>query len=171
MNSLVCETWNRNTRADIMESILSALNHSGTTEIAYFKEKSNILSYYLWRGHPQPVGKDDEWNLARITYNGVLAVEFIELRVHLLKATPVFGGRVFHEQFSESEIQQIQNALENAHIFTYQEHLSGKKKLFLSCVMVFYTLFALHTILMGNYGLSIIHFCCVFLAAWLRFMK
>jgi hypothetical protein len=171
MNTMVSKTWNRDTRAGKIESILLMLNRSGKAEITYFKEKSNIVSYYLWRGNPQPVKKDDDWNVAKITYDGKLALEFIELWVPPFAATPEFEGHFFDEHFSESETHYILDALKSVELITYREFLSRKKKVFLSFVIVFYVLFTLHVLRLGSYFFSIVLLSCVFLAACLLFHK
>lgn len=171
MKTLVSQNWNGINRSEKIESILTVLSCSGTAEVEYFKGKSNIISYLLWKGNPQPVNEDDEWNYARIIYQGKVALEFLELRVHLFSSAPEFEGHLFDEHFTEHENKHILDALRDAEIFTYRANMSKSAKMFLSFSMVFYTLFALHSLKNGSYGISVLLLCCTIILAWLLFRK
>ena len=91
MIHLISRTWKRSNRSEKIEGILKVLNRSGTAEAKYFKGRSNVISYYLWKEKPQPVNEDDEWNYVRITYQEKVALELLELRVHPADVGKVVG--------------------------------------------------------------------------------
>lgn len=157
MIHLVSRTWKRSNRLKKIESILTALNRSGTAEVEYFKWKTNIISY-LWKGDPQPVNEDDEWNYAKITYQGKVALDFLELRVHLFKSTPEFGGHFFDEQFTGSENQCMKDALKDAGIITLKTSLTKGRKLFMLFIIIFLFFAALVFIRAGNYFDSVMYY-------------
>ena len=170
MIHLISRTWKRSNRSEKIEGILKVLNRSGTAEAKYFKGRSNVISYYLWKGKPQPVNEDDEWNYVRITYQEKVALELLELRVHLINSTPEFGGHFFDEHFTEQENQHIIDALNGAGIITLRASLTKGRKLLLSFTIVFLLFAALVFLIGGHYGdsvlyclISVLHLCCAFL--------
>lgn len=171
MTTLISNAWNRDNRTEKIREILPVFNLFGKVELVYFKEKSTILSYYLWKGNPQPVNEDDDWNHVKITLNGKLIIEFIELLPHFFSSKPVFEGHFFDEHFTESEIQQILDAFKNIEIITYKEYLSRKRKFILYFSIVIYALFAFHVLILGNYGLSILLLCCILILLWFLFRR
>jgi hypothetical protein len=171
MHTLVSKTWNRDYRTDKIMSILCALNRSGKVEITYFKEKLNMVSYYLRKGKPQPVNEDDEWDKIEITYNGIVAIRIIEVRVPFFSSKLIFDGRFFDEDFTESEIQQILDALKDVDILIYREYLSKKMKVYLSFLILLYAFFALHVIIIGSYLISILPFGCILILLWFLLHK
>lgn len=169
MNHLELQNWHRHNRLKKIESILTALNRSGTAEVEYFKGRSHIMSHLFGKGNPQPVDEDDTWNYARITYQEKVALEFFELQ---LKLFSLVEGHFFDEHFTERENQRIRDALNSVEIITSRTFVSNRKlKWFLSISAVFYTLFILFWLINGYYLVSILGLCCFFFIAWLLFGK
>ncbi|MGD2250003.1 MAG: hypothetical protein PVF58_16480 [Candidatus Methanofastidiosia archaeon] len=171
MIHLASSTWNKSNRSEKIESILTALNSTGTAEVEYFKCKTDIISYYLWKKDPQPISEDDEWNYAKITYQGKVALDFLELRVYLFKSTPEFGGHFFDEHFTESENQCIINALNDAEIITYRASLTKGKKLFLLFGIMLGLFGTLYWLIDGNYLISVLLLCGTLCLIWLLLLK
>ncbi|KYK37456.1 MAG: hypothetical protein AYK19_21480 [Theionarchaea archaeon DG-70-1] len=109
MKHIVVQDWNKYNRSDRIKSIVAALKRSGKTEVEYFKGRLYLARLLLGKGHPKHVNKDDNWNQVRITYEGKIAINIFDSD---------FGpdGYFFDENFSEDEIQQINNAFADADV-------------------------------------------------------
>jgi hypothetical protein len=130
-----------------------------------------MVSYYVRKGRPQPVNEDDEWDMIEITYNGIVAIRIIEVRVPFFSSKLLFDGHFFDEDFTESETQQILDALRSVGILIYREYLSKKMKVYLSFLILLYASFSLHVIIMGSYLISILPFSCILILLWFLLHK
>ena len=146
MDHIVARNWNRHNRSSRIESILTALNLTGQSEAKYFKGRSYIAALLLGKGHPEEVNESETWNQVRITYQGKDAVEIFDS-----KLGP--EGRIFTEEFTEDENNQIKNALNDVEICTWQDYLSKNRmtKPLYVCLVLLGVLLALDNIISGDF--------------------
>jgi hypothetical protein len=109
--------------------------------------------------------------MIEITYNGIVAIRIIEVRVPFFSSKLLFDGHFFDEDFTESETQQILDALRSVGILIYREYLSKKMKVYLSFLILLYASFSLHVIIMGSYLISILPLGCILILLWFLLHK
>ncbi|MBU7046321.1 MAG: hypothetical protein HXS54_07760 [Theionarchaea archaeon] len=123
MKQMVMRTWNKTSRAEIIEKILRTLDEAGLARAEYSVERSSMKALVLPERTLQEV-TSHEWSHVRVSYQGKNAFEIFD---------SVFGpyGYFFDENFNQSEIQEILNAFHSAGISVFDPSPRGKRVLIL----------------------------------------
>jgi hypothetical protein len=111
---------NKRNRSEKIKSIVEALNCSGQTRVEYFRERLWGMKLPLGSVHPTPVGKHDEWNLVKVTYQEKDALE-------IFYSSLGCSGRFYYENFTEAENQKIVDALASAEILVLEGYIRIRK--------------------------------------------
>ncbi|MBU7031861.1 MAG: hypothetical protein HXS53_04980 [Theionarchaea archaeon] len=146
--------WNRENRTQMMDIIVRELSQSGRTHASYFKGRSFVLSLLLGRGYPRPVENLEEWNYARITYRERIAFEIYYSRWGC-------DGRIFDEEYDESELRHILDAISEAGISIQfgQMHLYKIMRFLTMPMVVIGVLFIAYSFISDETSEIFIHAC------------
>jgi hypothetical protein len=120
MKLIGTHNYNKKNRSEKTESIVDALNRSGETRVEYFKARLWGVKLSRGKGHPTPVGENDEWNMVKITYQEKDALEIFYSG---------FGcsGRFYHENFDDAENQKIVDALARADFPVLENYMKTRR--------------------------------------------
>ncbi|MBU7019217.1 MAG: hypothetical protein HXS44_17035 [Theionarchaea archaeon] len=110
MRHIVVKDWNRENRLRRVKKIIQALNISGRAEAEYFKGRRLLARLLLGKGHSPHLNEEDNWNCVKITYEGKEAIEIFDSDYGT-------DGRFYDENFTEPEVQQIENAFSDSEVF------------------------------------------------------
>ena len=100
MKYIMIKDWDKKNRSGRIDSLVTALSHSGRVGVEYTKRRLLLTRYLLGRGHPKSLNKNDKWNHVKITYQGKSALEIFDSDLGM-------DGRYLDENFTEAENRQI----------------------------------------------------------------
>ena len=112
----VMKNWRRNTRSEKTKNIVEALSCYGKVEVEYLRGRSYFMTLFLGEGHLHSVGENEEWNQVRIAYKEKMALKIFDSRSGR-------EGYLFDENFTRDENKQIEDALVNVGILTWQTYV------------------------------------------------
>ena len=167
MNHLELLNWYTHNQIDKIKHILTVLNRLGTASIEFYKGKPRKFLNHFGRGNPQSVNKDDEWDYAKIFFNGKVVFEFFEYQ---LKTFSLAEGYFYEEHFTEEEKNHIFDALNRTEIITSTNYFSrGVDKWLIPLSIIVYSSGTIFYIIYGIYYLSLLFFCCLLI--WLYLFR
>ncbi|MGD2250941.1 MAG: hypothetical protein PVF58_21285 [Candidatus Methanofastidiosia archaeon] len=139
MKYLSIWNWYGDEKSQRLESILDALGQLGEVKVEYFKGRHFVFRHLFGRKRT-PSNKNENWNLVRIFYEGKHAIEIFDSDFGGYK------GRFFDENFTESEIKEMEDVLKDAKTFFQKKYFARIwwiRALYLCCIVAGLTLILL----------------------------